>query len=96
MLFRSLSLLVGGEPSLNAEIIRDVFGGRSDGRYQAIKEAILLNSAITIAAFKADFNLGLNEQIANGYVLARSALESGKALDLLNNWGKLTQELAEI
>jgi anthranilate phosphoribosyltransferase len=88
-----LSQLVGGEPTHNAAIIRDVFAGRTSGNYQAIREAILLNAAIAIAAFKADFNLGINEQIANGYVLARQALDSGKALELLNNWGALTQEL---
>ncbi len=89
-----LEQLVGGEPPVNAQIIREVFAGKSSGNYQAIREAILLNSAIAIAAFKADFNLGVNEQIANGYVLARQALDNGKALELLDKWGALTQELA--
>jgi anthranilate phosphoribosyltransferase len=89
-----LSQLVGGEPSVNAKIIREVFAGKVSGNHQAIREAILLNSAIAIAAFRADFNLGINEQIANGYVLARQALDSGKALELLDKWAALTQELA--
>ena len=64
------------------------------GKQGPVREAILLNAAIAIAAFKADFSSGVTEQIANGYVLAKQALESGKAFDLLESWGKYTQELS--
>ena len=40
------------------------------------------------------FHLGINQQIANGYVLAKQAIDSGKAEDLLDKWGRLTQELS--
>ena len=85
-----LSELVGGEPSYNATIIRDVFSGKKG----PVRDAIALNAAIAIAAFKGDFDLGLNQQIANGLVLAEQALDSGKAFDLLEAWGKYTQELS--
>jgi anthranilate phosphoribosyltransferase len=85
-----LSALVGGTPDVNAKIIREVF----EGKQGPIRDAILLNSAIAIAAFKGDFDIGLTQQIANGLVLAQQAIDSGKALELLNNFGKLTQELS--
>ena len=85
-----LSALVGGAPAVNAQIIRDVFAGEQG----PIRDAILLNSAIAIAAFKGDFSLGITQQIANGYVLAQQAIDSGKALNLLNDFAKLTQELS--
>lgn len=85
-----LSELVGGEPTVNATIIRNVFSGMQG----PVRDAIVLNAAIAIAAFKGDFDLGLNQQIANGLVLAEQALDSGKAFDLLSAWGKYTQELS--
>jgi anthranilate phosphoribosyltransferase len=85
-----LSALVGGTPDVNATLIRDVFSGAQG----PIRDAILLNSAIAIAAFKGDFHLGVTQQIANGYVLAQQAIDSGKAFDLLENWGRFTQELS--
>ena len=85
-----LSALVGGVPEVNAQIIRDVFKGKPG----PIRDAIALNAAITIAAFKADYGIGLVQQIANGYVLAQQAIDSGKALELLDTWGAYTQELA--
>jgi len=85
-----LSALVGGTPAENAAIIKDIFKGKEG----PVREAILLNAAITIAAFKADFSIGLTQQIANGYVLAAQAIDSGKARELLENWASYTQELA--
>ena len=85
-----LSALVGGTPDINAKIIRRVFAGEEG----PVREAILLNAGISIAAFKGDFHLGLNQQIANGYVLAKQAIDSGKAEELLEKWSQLTQELS--
>jgi anthranilate phosphoribosyltransferase len=85
-----LSDLVGGEPAVNAAIISEVFAGKEG----SVREAILLNAAIAIAAFKADFGLGIEQQIANGYVLARQAIDSGKAEKLLSDWAGLSQEIA--
>jgi len=85
-----LTSLIGGVPEVNAKIIRGVF----EGDQGPIRDAILLNAAIAIAAFKGDFDIGLNQQIANGLVLAQQAIDSGKALELLVNFAKLTQELS--
>ena len=85
-----ISELVGGEPSYNAAIVKDVLQGKQG----APREAVLLNSAIAIAAFKGDFSLGVTQQIANGYVLAQKAIDSGAAWTLLEKWRDLTNELA--
>lgn len=85
----SLESIRGGDADLNARITLEVFSGKS-GPY---REAILLNSAIAIAAFKGDFDLGIEQQIANGYVLAKSAIDSGKAKDLVYRWRNLSHEI---
>lgn len=86
-----LTDLAGGDAYLNAQLIRDVFSG-ADG---AKREAILLNAAAAIAAFKGDFDLGVTQQLAQGYVLAKSAVDSGKALQLVERWAVLSKELAK-
>jgi anthranilate phosphoribosyltransferase len=53
-----------------------------------------LNAAFAIAAFKADFHLPLETQIANAYVLANQAIDSGAAASVLKKWVDLTNEIA--
>jgi anthranilate phosphoribosyltransferase len=86
-----ISDLVGGDAVENAAITKSVFSGKRG----AAREAILLNAAAAIAAFKGDFDLGVQQQMANGYVLAKSAIDSGKALELLQRWRELSNELAK-
>jgi anthranilate phosphoribosyltransferase len=87
----SLSALVGGTPEENAEITRAIFDGKSG----AHREAVLINAAASIAAFKGEFGLGVNQQFANGYVLAKQAVDSGAASHLLERWAVLSNELAK-
>ena len=87
----SISELAGGDAASNAASIKDVFSG-AEG---AMREAILLNSAAAIAAFKGDFDLGVDQQLATGYTWAKSAIDSGKALQLLDRWAVLSNELAK-
>ena len=42
---------------------------------------------------KADFNLPLQTQIANGFVLANKAIDSGAALSVVKKWAQLTNEI---
>ena len=56
----------------------------------------MLNAAAGIAAFKADFSLSVEQQFANGMVLARQAIDSGAAAALVENWAKLSQEIGAI
>ena len=53
------------------------------------------NAAAAIAAFKADFHLSVEQQFANGLVLARQAIDSGAATALVERWSKLSHEIAE-
>lgn len=83
--------LVGGTPEENAEITREIFAGKAG----AHREAVLLNAATSIAAFKGDFKLGVEQQFANGYVLAKQAIDSGAAAQLVERWAALSNELAK-
>ena len=81
----------GGDAIANAEVTKAVFSGKPG----AAREAILLNAAMAIAAFKGDFNLPFETQIANGYVLAKAGIDSGRALELIQRWRDLSNELAK-
>lgn len=83
--------LQGGDAKFNAAITREVFAGRKS----AYREAILINAAAAIAAFKGDLDLGVEQQFANGYVYAKQAVDSGAAAQLLERWAVLSNELAK-
>lgn len=87
----ALSELAGGSASENVEITKRVFAGEKN----AYREAVLLNAAGAIAAFKGDLKLGIEQQIANGYVLAKQAVDSGAANHLIERWAELSNELAK-
>jgi anthranilate phosphoribosyltransferase len=86
-----LSALVGGTPEENATITRAIF----EGKPGAHREAVLINAAASIAAFKGEFALGVHQQFANGYVLAKQAIDSGGAAHLVERWAVLSNELAK-
>ncbi len=83
--------LKGGDAKENAAITREVFAGAKN----AYREAILINAAAAIAAFKGDFDLGVEQQLANGYVFAKQAVDSGAAAQLVERWAELSNELAK-
>ncbi len=84
-----ISELVGGSPEFNATVTRYIFAGERG----APRDAVLLNAAAGIAAFKGDFSLSVEQQFANGLVLATQAVDSGRASEVLKNWAALTQEI---
>lgn len=86
-----ISALRGESAAGNAAIVEGIFAGKKG----PARDAILLNAAAAIAAFKGDFNLAIEQQIANGYVLAKSAVDSGRASELLQRWRDLSKELAK-
>jgi anthranilate phosphoribosyltransferase len=86
----SIDELLGGDAAFNSEITKAIFRGESG----APRDAVTLNAAFAIAAFKADFHLPLETQIANGYVLANQAIDSGAAESVLKKWVELTNEIA--
>ncbi len=83
--------LKGGDAKENAAITREVFAGAKN----AYREAILINAAAAIAAFKGDFDLGVEQQLANGYVFAKQAVDSGAAAQLVERWAELSNALAK-
>ena len=84
-----ITALAGGDAAYNAEMTMKIFSG-AEG---AMRDAVALNAAFAIAAFKADFNLPLQTQIANGFVLANKAIDSGAALSIVKKWAQLTNEI---
>ena len=86
-----IEALVGGDADYNVKVARDIFAGKEG----AARDAVTLNAAAAIAAFKGDFSLSVEQQFANGLVLARQAIDSGAASALVEKWAKLSQEIAE-
>ena len=84
-----ITALAGGDAAYNAEMTLKIFSGAKG----AMRDAVALNAAFAIAAFKADFNLPLQTQIANGFVLANKAIDSGAALSIVKKWAQLTNEI---
>lgn len=87
----SIEQLKGGTAAENVAITKRIFAGERS----AYREAVLLNAAASIAAFKGDLHLGVEQQFANGYVLAKQAVDSGAAAHLVERWAELSNELAK-
>jgi anthranilate phosphoribosyltransferase len=74
-----LSEVIGGTPAENAQIIRGIFKGDIKG---AKLDIVLLNAASGFVV------AGEASDLAQGVILARDQIASGKALALLNNLNK--------
>ena len=85
----AISDLAGGDAKYNAKITNQIFAGESG----PMRDAVTLNAAFAIAAFKGDFNLPLATQIANGFVSANKAIDSGAAQSVLKRWVQLSNEI---
>jgi len=77
-----ISELKGGDAKENAKLALEVFAGKVG----PMRDATLLNAAAAIAAFKADFGIGIVQQFANALVLAKKAIDSGAATKLVESW----------
>jgi anthranilate phosphoribosyltransferase len=86
----SIEAIVGGDAAENAQISRAIFAGERG----APRDAVLLNAAAAIAAFEGDLERDIKERITLGLVRAQRAVDTGAALDLLEKWAKLTQEIS--
>ena len=84
-----LTALAGGDAAYNAQVTNQIFAGKKG----AMRDAVTLNAAFPIAAFKGDFDLPLQTQIANGFVLANKAIDSGAAQSVLKKWVELSNEI---
>jgi anthranilate phosphoribosyltransferase len=84
----SVESLRGGTPKENATIIREYLAGKTG----PVRDALLLNSALAIAAYDGKHNLDLLDQLNSGIARASDAIDSGLALNLLDSWGRYTNE----
>lgn len=75
--------LRGGDATANAEVVRELVGGKTG----PVRDAVLLNAAGALAAY-AGFSEDLTADLRAGLELATRAIDSGAAADLLNRWIK--------
>ena len=86
-----LSELVGGDAQFNADVSRAIFKGEKG----APRDAVALNAAAAIAAYKGEFTKSLAERMQDGYAEAIKAIDSGAATTLLTKWVTVSQRLAK-
>lgn len=85
-----ISAIVGGDGAENAAIALRILGGERG----APRDIVLLNTAVTIAAFDGELDLSLHERIAKSMPRAIDAIDSGKAAELLKKWAVLSAEIS--
>ncbi|WP_028661696.1 anthranilate phosphoribosyltransferase [Saccharomonospora saliphila] len=73
--------LRGGDAATNAEVARQVLGGKPG----PVRDAVLINAAGALAAY-AGFSGDLTADLRAGLDLAAHAVDSGAASDLLARW----------
>ena len=85
-----ISAIVGGDGAENAAIAHRIL----NGEHGAPRDIVLLNTAVTIAAFDGELELSLHERIAKSMPRAIDAIDSGKAAALLKKWAALSTEIS--
>jgi len=85
-----LSAIRGGDAHENARITTAIFAGE----HGAYRDAVVLNAAAAIAAFRGEQERSPVERITDGVSAAILAIDSGAAAHLLARWVELTQKLA--
>ncbi len=83
-----IAALAGGDAQFNAASTLRIF----EGEKSPARDAVLLNAAATLAAYKGDFTKTITEQLADGYQLASAAIDSGAAQEVLRSWALFTQQ----
>jgi anthranilate phosphoribosyltransferase len=80
----SLAELKGGSADENAQITRDILSGESNG---ARRDVVVLNAATALVAS------GKAADLAEGIKLANQSIDSGAAMQVLNNFVAFTQQV---
>ncbi|KDO25949.1 anthranilate phosphoribosyltransferase [Saprolegnia parasitica CBS 223.65] len=80
----TLKDLEGGDCEVNARILKDVFRGNCDN---AVGHTIAYNAGAGLYVY------GLASSIKDGYEMAKKTLASGKAMDTLQRWSDVAQNL---
>lgn len=80
--------LAGGGPAENAQVVRDLVGGKGG----PVRDAVLLNAAGAVAAYRG-LSDDLHADLAAGLATVADAIDSGAAAGLLGKWAARTVEL---
>ena len=94
--------LRGGDAKYNAQIVRAILAGRTDGDLQAIRDVVALNAAAALVAYDAaigHFTYGLvtdslTSRMSRALPIAYGALDSGAAESVLDVWVSVSQRFA--
>ena len=94
--------LRGGDAKYNAQIVRAILAGKTDGDLQAIRDVVALNAAATLVAFDSGagrFQFGLatdtlTRRISKALPLAYGSIDSGAAESVLDVWISVSQRFA--
>ncbi|MER6793237.1 anthranilate phosphoribosyltransferase, partial [Amycolatopsis mediterranei] len=73
--------LRGGDAAANAEVVRDLVGGKPG----PVRDAVLVNAAAALTAFTG-FSESLEDDLRAGLARAAEAIDSGAAAALLDRW----------
>lgn len=84
----SLVDLTGGNPQLNAEILKETFSGKPG----AVRDIVALNTAAALLAYQGpDLRIPIAEQLVEPFEKALAALDEGLALRKLAQWVDISQ-----
>ena len=91
--------LKGGTADLNASIARQVFAGDRSGPLQAVRDAIVVNTAAALVAWDSIdeppvHTAALSERVVDAAPRAAEAIDSGAATRLLDRWAELSSNAA--
>lgn len=95
----SLESLRGGEPEENAQVVRDLLAGDSEGRMAAVRDAVLLNAGIALTVVHDGETTTVGDQetfvegLRDGVERAGAAIDSGAAADKLRQWTEASREV---
>ncbi|MDY6055417.1 anthranilate phosphoribosyltransferase [Micrococcus sp.] len=78
----SVEALAGGDAAHNAGIVRDLLAGRPG----PVRDAVLLNTAVGLAAADEDAQGPLVERLRRAKEVAERSLDSGAAAEVLERW----------
>lgn len=98
----SLDQLRGGDAQFNAQVVREILAGRTDGNFSAIRDVVALNAAATMVAYDAatqgkrfgEPTDSTVARIARALPVAYGSLDSGAAKSLLDVWVSISQRYA--
>ncbi|MEV0948317.1 anthranilate phosphoribosyltransferase [Rhodococcus sp. NPDC049939] len=87
----SLEELRGGDAEVNAAVARRLLAGETG----PVRDAVLLNAAGAIAAFRGLGGRTLEDALSEAFATAAQAIDSGAASTLLDKWVDVTSALPD-